>query len=221
MNRPITIAIVDDHPVVRKGIVQTFAEEGDFTVVAEGASADDAVRIARDFKPDIMILDVTMPGGGIEAARTIRSEQSSARIVMLSIREDLVVVRTALQAGALGYVSKGVASNELVASARAVLRGERCISSALAARLIAGEGDHSHGMASQFPAEALPNLTAREKEILDLVAEGLSNLDIAERIGLSENTVKHYMTPLLHKLGVRNRTEAALLARGTGKADRV
>lgn len=218
--RTIRTAIVDDHPVVRKGVVETFAEEVDFEIVGQGASAEDAVRIAREHKPDLMILDVTMPGGGVEAAGEIHRLLPTVRILMLSIREDLGVVRAALKAGALGYVSKGVDGADLVAAARRIMSGVRFISPDLAARLIAGDdqdGQPSHGHASA----PLPPLTARETEILDLVGEGLSNQAIAQRTGLSENTVKHYMTPLLHKLGVRNRTEAALLVRNSrpGRAD--
>jgi DNA-binding NarL/FixJ family response regulator len=120
-------------------------------------------------------------------------------------------VRAALKAGALGYVSKGIDGDELVAAARKLLTGARYISSDLAARIIAG-GDEKPAPPRVTPTH-LPPLTARETEILEHLGEGLSNQEIAERIGLTENTVKHYLTPLLQKLGVRNRTEAALLMR--------
>lgn len=210
----IRAAVVDDHPVVRKGIAETFAEERDFEVVAQGGSADDAVRIAREHKPDLIVLDVTMPGGGVEAAREIHKIAPKIRILMLSIREDLGVVRAALKAGALGYVSKGVDGADLISAARRIMSGVRFISPDLAARLIAGDDQVGQSPLTQDVAP-LPTLTSREKEILDLVGEGLSNQAIAQRTGLSENTVKHYMTPLLHKLGVRNRTEAALRVRNS------
>lgn len=218
MSRQNTVAVIDDHPVVRKGITQTFNEEEDFRVLAEGESADDAVRIARELNPDIIILDVNMPGGGVEAAAAINRMQPTIKLLMLSIREDLAIVRAALKAGALGYVSKGVSSADLIASARTVLTGNHSISAALAARLILGESERPPNPVRQ-PPDVLQSLTSREKELLDLVGEGLSNQVIAKRSGLSENTVKHYMTSLLMKLGVRNRTEAALLARGVGPSN--
>ncbi len=215
--KTIRAAVVDDHPVVRKGIAETFTEEKEFEIVAQGGSAEDAVRIAREHKPDLMVLDVTMPGGGVEAAREIHRLLPETRILMLSIREDLGVVRAALKAGALGYVSKGVDGADLIFAARRIMAGARFISPDLAARLIVGDEQVGQvSLAQSLPP--LPSLTSREKEILDLVGEGLNNQEIAQRAGLSENTVKHYMTPLLHKLGVRNRTEAALLARNSKPA---
>lgn len=217
MSRKIRLAVVDDHPVVRRGVIETFSEEGDFELVGEGGSADDAVRIARQASPDLMLLDVSMPGGGVEAVTAIRAERPDLRIAMLSIREDLATVRAALKAGAKGFISKGIDSNELVVCARKILGGGDYVSPELAARLLsldagAGEVDRTVQRAPLPPTRA--HLTLREEQIFRLLGEGLSNSEIAQRIGLTENTVKHYITPLLHKLGVRNRTEAALLARG-------
>jgi two-component system, NarL family, nitrate/nitrite response regulator NarL len=212
MAKKSKVVIVDDHPVVRRGIAATFSEEPDFEVAGEGASAQDAIRLSRELRPDMILLDVTMPGGGIEAAAAIAKSRPETAILMLSIREDLVTVRAALRAGAHGYISKGVAGVDLVASARRVLAGERYVSPELAARLIS-EGPAASDAAAFEPVTLRASLTQRERQVFELLGEGLSNQEIAERVGLSENTVKHYMTPLLHKLGVRNRTEAALLAR--------
>lgn len=211
MTKKSRVLVVDDHPVVRRGIAATFSEEPDFEVVGEGASADDAVRLAQEKRPDLVLLDVTMPGGGIEAAAAIVKVRPETAILMLSIREDLATVRAALRAGAHGYISKGVAGDDLVVSARRVLAGERYVSPELGARLIADDFP-SHAPGGPDRATLRAALTLRERQIFDLLGEGLSNQEIADRVGLSENTVKHYMTPLLHKLGVRNRTEAALLA---------
>jgi two-component system nitrate/nitrite response regulator NarL len=212
MSKKTRVVVVDDHPVVRRGICATFAEENDFEVVGEGASAEDAINLATDKRADLVLLDVTMPGGGVEAAAAISQARPDAAIIMLSIREDLATVRAALRAGAHGYISKGVGGGDLIASARRVLAGERYVSPELAARLIT-EDAHAHG---QPPSDGRINLraalTQRERQVFELLGEGLSNQEIATRVGLSENTVKHYMTPLLQKLGVRNRTEAALLA---------
>jgi two-component system, NarL family, nitrate/nitrite response regulator NarL len=220
MNRTAKIAIVDDHPVVRRGIAETFGEQSDFEIVGEGASADDAIALIKAKRPDLIILDVSMPGGGVEAAEQIRKLDPTAKIMMLSIREDLATVRAALKAGARGYVSKGVDGTDLVASARRILIGERYVSPALAARLI--EHEHEIVAPAASPKHGTPtgaNLTQREQQIFDLLRRGLSNQAIASHLGLSENTVKHYITPLMHKLGVRNRTEAAVLAKG-GELDR-
>ena len=121
--RTIRTVIVDDHPVVRRGVVETFQEERDFTIVGEGASAEEAVELVRTLAPDLVVLDVTMPGTGVEAARKIHEILPAARILMLSIREDLSIVRAALKAGALGYVSKGVDGADLVAAARRIMTG--------------------------------------------------------------------------------------------------
>ncbi len=212
MTKKSRVVVVDDHPVVRRGIAATFADEADFEVVGEGASADDAIKLAHDKRPDLILLDVTMPGGGVEAAGSIAKSRSETSILMLSIREDLTTVRAALRAGAHGYISKGVSGDDLVASARRVLAGERYVSPELGARLIAEDvPGHLEDASSRVTLRAA--LTQRERQVFDLLGEGLSNQEIADRVGLTENTIKHYMTPLLHKLGVRNRTGAALLAR--------
>ena len=134
--KKMKVAVIDDHAVVRRGVSETFAEQADFEVVAEGASAQDAVRIAREKAPGLFVLDVTMPGGGVEAVAQIMKVCPKAAILMLSIREDLATIRAALQAGAGGYISKGVDSDDLVAAARKVVAGERYVSADLAARLL-------------------------------------------------------------------------------------
>lgn len=219
MSKKTRVVVVDDHPVVRRGICATFAEEDDFEVVGEGGSAAEAIRLAKEKHADLVLLDVTMPGGGVEAAEAISASQPETAIMMLSIREDLATVRAALRAGAHGYISKGVGGNDLVASARRVLAGERYVSPELAARLITEDTNpREHGSGTDgFTLRA--SLTQRERQVFELLGEGLSNLEIATRVGLSENTVKHYMTPLLQKLGVRNRTEAALLAQKRDSAN--
>jgi two-component system, NarL family, nitrate/nitrite response regulator NarL len=215
----VRIAIIDDHPMVRRGVTETFAEQADFQVVADGDTSDIAVEHARNLKLDLIVLDVSLPGGGVEAARQIARHNPETAILMLSIREDIATVRAALKAGAKGYIAKGVDGSELVAAARKVLAGERYVSPALAARLIEGVDDAAQtlqpvGSASPGgPAPAQAELNHREQQIFELLGLGLTNLEIAHRLELSENTVKHYITPLLQKLKARNRTEAALMAR--------
>jgi two-component system, NarL family, nitrate/nitrite response regulator NarL len=208
----IRFVVIDDHPVVRRGVVDTLAEEADFEVVAVGATADDAVKVAREKRPDVILLDVTMPGDGLEAARQISKLRPDIKVIMLTIREDQATVRAALKAGARGYITKGVDATDLIASVRKVLGGESYVSPGLAARLFAEDGVDSTRDAADRVAN-LDLLTERERQILQLLGKGLSNQEIAGKLGLRENTVKHYLTPLLKKLGVRNRTEAALLSR--------
>ena len=207
MHRKARIAIVDDHPMVRKGLISAFSEAGDFDVIGEGASAQDAIDIARSSNPDVALLDVSMPGDGIEAARLIHAEMPGIAVVLFSIRDDLATVRSAFKAGAKGFISKGVDAVELTSAIRRVVSGERYVTPDLAAKLISGE--------DQTTSDPHPGtkLNPRELQILQLLETGLSNSEIAESLDLSENTVKHYMKLILQKLGARNRTEAALLAR--------
>jgi DNA-binding NarL/FixJ family response regulator len=208
----LRIVIADDHPLYREGVVGTLRAAG-FDVVAETATARDAARLVRDHQPDLALFDVSMPGGGITAAREARAASPGTQIVMLTVSEDEDDLRAAIEAGATGYVLKGVAGRELAAILRQVAGGDRYVSSRLAFAAL---------RAPAASADPLEELTAREREILDLVAEGLSNAEIGERLVIAEKTVKHYMTSVLAKLGARSRVEAALigykagLGRGSG-----
>jgi DNA-binding NarL/FixJ family response regulator len=207
----IRLAIVDDHPMIRRGVRLTFGDLADFEVVGEGASADDAVQLAQSVKPDVILIDVSLPGDGIDAVRRITEALPSIRICVLTIHDDLATVRRSLRAGATGFVSKGTEGDELVASVRRMARGERYISPELAVRLIE---DGREDVATHGKDRSSVPLSKRERELLDLLGEGLSNAAISERTGLAENTVKQYVSALIQKLGVRNRTAAALLAQG-------
>ncbi|WP_291842913.1 response regulator transcription factor [Bradyrhizobium sp.] len=213
MAKKIRIALIDDHPLVRRGVAETLMEESDFDVVAEGTSAEEAVKIAREKKPDVMLLDITLPGGGVEAARDISRLRTDTKVIMLTVREDQATVRGALgaSAGARGYILKGIEGPDFVAAVRKILAGEDYVSPALAARSLAEVAplsSPSGGSGRGGPK----SLTELESEILALIGEGRSNSEIADQLGLTENTIEHYITPLLQKLGVRNRTEAAILA---------
>lgn len=207
------VAIVDDHPLFREGVAHTLGAQPDIEVVAEGESAADAVRIAGECLPDVMLLDVSMPGGGLNAVRQIARAFPVVKTVMLTVSEGEEDVTAALRAGARAYVLKGVAARELVRILRDVAAGEVYVTPSLAANLLF---ELTSGGASRQPASPLDELTEREREILELVAGGDSNKEIAARLYLSEKTVKHHMTNILQKLQVRNRVEAALLARSGG-----
>jgi DNA-binding NarL/FixJ family response regulator len=204
------VVIVDDHPLFREGVAATLAAQPGIAVVGEGASADEAVRLAGELLPDVILLDVSMPGGGLAAARRIAEAAPVVKVVMLTVSEAEEDVTAALRAGARAYVLKGVSARELVAVLRAVAAGDVYVTPSLAASLLHGGG----GRAAAGPAggDLLDDLTARERQILEGVAAGDSNKEIAHQFGLSEKTVKHHMTNILQKLQVRNRVEAALLA---------
>jgi two-component system, NarL family, nitrate/nitrite response regulator NarL len=210
MSEKIRIAVIDDHPMLRAGVTHTLKAEPDFEVVGEGGSASDALRIARDELPDIMLLDVSLPGGGIEAAQAIASACPVVKVVMLTVLQNEESVSAALQAGARGYILKGISGPDFVRTVRDIDRGENYVSPSLAARLLAAA--KSKNADRDLDANPLSALTVREEQILSLVAEGLSNKEVGAQLKLSEKTVKYYMTNILQKLQVRNRVEAALLA---------
>lgn len=211
MSDSVRIVLVDDHPLFREGVATTLGGEPDLEVVAQGADADDAVGLATELLPDVILLDISMPGSGIEAARRIALACPVVKIVMLTVSEQDDDVIAALQAGARAYVLKGVGAAELVSIVRAVQSGASYVSPSLAARLLAEMLPRApEGRARQ---DRLSDLTAREEQILRLLARGLSNKEIARELDLQEKTVKHYMTNILQKLQVRNRVEAALKAR--------
>jgi two-component system, NarL family, nitrate/nitrite response regulator NarL len=209
MGDRLRVAIIDDHPLFREGVVHTLRSARVLDVVGEGGTADDAVRIARQELPDIVLLDVSMPGGGIEAARSIARVCPIVKTIMLTVSESEQDVAQALDAGVKGYVLKGTSGSELLKTMFAISRGESYVTPGLAARLLTQ-------VRRQEPVEGgapLPELTEREGQILAQVAKGLTNKEIARALSLSEKTVKHHMTNVMQKLQVRNRVEAAMVYR--------
>ena len=202
------IIVADDHPIFREGLVRSL-REGGFEVVGAGGDADAAVALVRDHAPDLALLDISMPGGGIEAARRIHAAAPKVRIAMLTVSEDETNVARSLAAGAIAYVLKGVSAAELNGILSGVARGEAHVSPALAARVLV-EMRKGARVADRRPID---ELTKREEDILRRVATGMSNREVAEELGIQEKTVKHYMTAILEKLQARNRVEAALIAR--------
>lgn len=206
----ITVVVVDDHPLFRSGVVRTLDEEDGIEVVAEGASADEAVDLVARHMPTVALLDISMPGNGISAAGRIAEAHPAVRIAMLTVSESDQDVMKALEAGATGYVLKGVGARDLVSMIRGVAQGESYVSPSLAARLLVAMKSAD---AAPSPQTALASLTGREEQILRLVANGLSNKEVGRELDLQEKTVKHHMTSILQKLHARNRVEAAVIAR--------
>lgn len=214
----IRIAVVDDHPMMRSGIIQALEHAVDFEVVGDGASAQDAIALAERCLPDMMLIDINMPGGGLEAVRAITTSCPAVACVIITVREDEETVVQALRLGARGYVLKGISGQELAQMLRSVHRGEAYITPSLAARLLSAQSG-SEALHSRIADKAclsretrLGLLNEREVQILQMIAKGMMNKQIGGELNLSEKTVKHYVTNILQKLQVTNRVEAALLA---------
>ncbi|MFZ0098843.1 MAG: response regulator transcription factor [Gemmobacter sp.] len=206
----IRIVIADDHPLYREGVARTLMEDKALIVVGQAQDAGGAVELAARLKPDLLLLDISMPGGGgLTALREAIALPDPPKIAMLTASEEDDQVMQALKAGALGYVLKGVGARDLVGIVKDLARGQTYVSPVLAGRLLASM---RNGGAAR-PANPLADLSKREEDILRLVAEGKSNKEIGLTLELQEKTVKHYMTSILQKLHLRNRVEAAVLAR--------
>jgi len=210
MTAPIRAVVVDDHPLFREGVTRSLEESGQFMIAAEGGSADDAVRLVTEFNPDIVLLDLSMPGGGIHAAAQIAQQAPDVKVVVLTVSEANDDIMAALKAGAKGYVLKGVGSAALVEIMQGIANGESYVSPSLAARLLTEMRLRPPPALADDP---LSTLTEREEQILRLVAQGMSNKEVGRKLDLQEKTIKHHMTRILEKLHVRNRTEAAMLLR--------
>jgi two-component system nitrate/nitrite response regulator NarL len=208
MSEKIRIAVVDDHPMLREGVVRTLNDEPDIEVVGEGGTADEALAIAQKSLPDIILLDMNMPGSGLTAIERISDVCPAVKLIVLTVQEDHDAVTQALERGARGYILKGVGASELVDIVRAVNDGGSYVSPSLAAKLLSNFGTSNRKKDSENPIETL---TAREEQILELLGKGLRNKEIGLQLDLKEKTVKHYVTNILQKLQLRNRVEAALL----------
>ncbi len=204
--RPLSLLIVDDHEVVRQGLVALLGRRPGFRVVAEAGTVADAVEAARRFQPDLVIMDVRLPdGSGIEACREIRAERPATRVLILTSYPDEDAVLSAIVAGASGYLLKQVRARDLVAALEAVGRGESLLDPAVTGRVL--ERIRRIAMADQ--PDELSQLTAQEQKILLLVAEGKTNKEIAAEVFLSDKTVKNYVSSILAKLNLERRAQAA------------
>jgi DNA-binding NarL/FixJ family response regulator len=204
------VLIVDDHAVFRRGLELVLAEEPDLQIVGEAADGLEAIERAADLLPDVIVMDVRMPGvGGIEAARRIRHAQPATKVVMLTGSEDEEDLFAAVRVGATGYLLKEAAIEEVAGAVRAVARGQALITPSMATKLLGEFNLLSRRVDSHDTA---PKLTDRETEVLRLVAKGMSNKEIAADLVIAENTVKNHVRNILEKLQLRSRMEAALYA---------
>lgn len=204
----IRVLVVDDHPIVRAGIVGLLDTEPDFDVIGEAASGEEAVTLAAELEPGVVLMDLRMPGmGGVEAtSRIVRA--GGPRVLVFTTYEDDDQILAAIEAGASGYLVKAAPAEELAAGVRAVAAGQTVLAPSIAAQLVA--------RAATPRVAAPPELTPREHEILTLVAAGLSNPAIAERLFIGESTVKTHMIHVFEKLKVSDRTRAVTRAMELG-----
>lgn len=206
MSDTIDILVTDDHPLFREGVVHSLRLDPEFRVVGETASGEEALVLARSLMPDVVLLDISMPGwGGIVTAQRIASACPATAIVMLTGSDDKDKLLAALKAGARSYVLKGVSAKELASVVRSAVAGEVYVSPSIANEILVS-------LTQGKAPDPLQELTDREREILLLIGRGMTNREIGAEIFLSEKTVKHYVTNILQKLQVRSRVEAALVA---------
>lgn len=206
MSELVRVLVVDDHPLFRHGVVSSLGMEPGLTVVGEADSGEEALRLARELLPDIVLLDISMPGlNGLSTAEKISTACPASAIVMLTVSEDKDKLLAAFKAGAKAYVLKGVSPQELANVVRSAAAGDVYVSPSLAAEMLVS-------LTHERAPDSLQELTTREREILQLIGTGLTNREIGARLFLSEKTIKHYVTNILQKLQVRSRVEAALLA---------
>ena len=208
MSDPITVLLVDDHEMVRRGVRAFLETRPDITVVAEAESGEEAVRLAAEHAPDVALMDLIMPGmDGVEATRRLTARSPRTNVVMLTSYHDDEHIFPAIRAGALSYVLKEVGPEELADAVRKAAAGEAVLHPRVAARVVR----ELHGARRDEP-NAFRELSDRELEVLKLIADGLSNAEIAGRLFVSEKTVKSHVSNILGKLHLADRTQAAVYA---------
>lgn len=211
---PIRVLIADDHALFREGIRRLLGSAGDIEVVGEARSGEEAVGLVEDLTPDVVLLDVMMPGmSGIDVARVIRTTSPRTRVVILTVHANEEFLFEAIKAGAMGYLLKDASPDELLRAVRLVAQGDGLLAPAVAAKVFK---EFARVAAAQDLAPVLTTLTARETEILRHVTAGLANKEIARALNISERTVKNHLSNIMEKLHVNSRTQAAVYALRTG-----
>ena len=207
MNPLIRIVIADDHVLVRQGIRAFLETHADLSIVGEAEDAAGAIALCTEHHPHVALVDLVMPGGGIEAIRAIRAASPQTQVVLLTSFEDAPQIVAAVQAGALSCLLKDIDADALADTLRKAARGEAVLHARVAAKLM-----EALRRGAKPGSEALQSLSQREREVLTLMADGCSNLQIAERLGIGEKTVKTHVSNVLGKLNVSDRTQAAVYA---------
>ena len=205
----IRVLIVDDHAMFRDGLRAVLEHQEDMSLVGEASDAESAIRLAAELRPDVILMDLQLPGrSGVEATRDIRASQPSVKVIALSMYHDAGTVDAMIQAGAQGYVLKEARAADLLAAIRAVAAGGAAIDPSVASQVL----EHYRRMASGDASRTLGEFSDRELSLLRLLAEGENNHSIAARLHLSTQTVKNLLSDIYRKLGVRTRSEAVAVA---------
>lgn len=206
----ICVAIVDDHTMVRQGLKQILELEDDITVIAQASNGEEAINIARTEQPDVILMDINMPGmNGLEAIKEMKDEKISSKIIVLTIHEDRDYLFKTLHMGAEGYVLKDADPNILIEAIRSVNSGQSYIQANMTKELVKEFKRVTHNNKEKSKPN---NLTSREIEVLELIAEGMINREIAQKLFISEKTVKNHISNIFKKLNVSDRTQAAIYA---------
>jgi DNA-binding NarL/FixJ family response regulator len=210
-----TVFLVDDHALFREGLAILLSSQDGIEIVGEAGSGEEALEKARELLPDVILMDVRMPGmGGLEATRKIKEEMPHTRVVILTVSEDEDDLFEAVKAGAEGYILKTVKSRDLIEMLQGVFRGEAALSRVMARKM--WEEFAEQAKKQDNPSLAQPGLTRREMEVLRFLSEGSSDKEIAVRLGISQRTVKNHVHNILEKLQLRNRVQAAAYAHRQG-----
>ena len=205
----IRLGVVDDHSLFRDGVRKALSLEDDLKVIGEGASADDAIALCDELRPDVMIIDLKMPGGGIKAVTEIHRRHAEVGLIVVTVQDDNESVSASLVAGARGYILKGCKAHELLDAVRVVAAGGTYVTPGLASGLLLSRDVGSGEPKGESTARQLSD---REKQVFDLLGKGRSNREIADELGLSEKTVKWYVFCVMKKLGLESRVQVALSA---------
>jgi len=213
MGDTIRVLIVDDHQLFRDGLRALILSAADMEVAGEAATGQAAVQMAADSKPDVILMDIQMPDvDGIEATKAMVARDPAVNILMVTMFEDDQSVFAAMRAGARGYILKGAKHDEMLRAIRAVDSGEAIFSPGIASRMM----EFFTSSRAVIPAETFPELTEREREVLDLIAQGKSNANIAKMLVISVKTVRNHVSNIFNKLQVTDRAQAAIRARDAG-----
>ncbi len=216
---PIRVLLVDDHALFRRGIASILAAERGFQVVGEAADGLEALERARELMPDVILMDIFMPGAnGLEATRRIKEALPYVKIVILTVSEEDQNLFEAIKSGAQGYLLKKIEPQELFAMLKGVVQGDAPISRAMATKILREFALQARQTAA--PSSPAANLSPREKEVLDLVTQGKSNKEIAAALAIAENTVKNHLKNILEKLHLENRVQAATYALREGLVEK-